>query len=45
MYNPMPGMSDERKAEIGLEMRNISREMCRTEIGNFKQKFDVITVR
>ena len=41
----MPGKSDEQKAEIGQEKRNISREMCRTDIDNFKQKFDVIIVR
>ena len=42
MYNPKPGMADERKGAIGLEMRKISREMCRNEIDNYKQKLDVI---
>ena len=42
MYNPTPGMTDEMKAATGLEMCKISREMCRNEINNFKQKFDVI---
>ena len=41
MYNPKPGITDERKGAIGLEMRKISREMCRNEIDNYKQKIDV----
>ena len=42
VYNPKTGMTDERKGAIGLEMRKISREMCRNEIDNYKQKLDVI---
>ena len=42
MYNPKPGMADERKGAIGLEMRKNSREMCRNETNNYKQKLDVI---
>ena len=42
MYNPKPGITDERKGAIGLEMHKISREMCRNEIDNYNQKLDVI---
>ena len=42
VYNPKTGMVDERKGAIGLEMRKMSREMCRNEIDNYKQKLDVI---
>ena len=42
MHNPKPGMADERKGAIRLEMRKISREMCRNEIDNYKQKLDVL---
>ena len=42
MHNPKPAMADEQKGAIGLEMRKISREMCRNEIDNYKQKLDVI---
>ena len=40
--NPKPAMADEQKGAIGQEMRKISREMCRNEIDNYKQKLNVI---
>ena len=42
IYNPTPGMTDELKAAIGLEMRKISREVCRNVIDSFKQRLNVI---
>ena len=42
VYNPKPGITDEQKGAIGLEIRNNSREMCRNEIDNYKQMIDVI---
>ena len=42
VYNPKPGITDEREGGIGLEMRKITREMCRNVIDNYKQKIDVI---
>ena len=44
VYNPTSGITYERKGAIGLEMRKISREMCRNEIDNYKQKINVIII-
>ena len=47
VYNPTTsGMTDELKAALGLEMCNVSRELCRNVIDNFKlrlAKMDVIS--